>query len=369
MGDTEVLEWYHSVVTASIARRLLAGLFTAFLFLLLTEGVLRLIFPAARAVSMPAEMIASHTKGGGLSFHPDLGWYWPSLPSGDFNAQGFRVGRNPSKPNEDPPPTSFEKKPGTIRVVALGDSQTLGAGVTAPESWPSMAGFYLGSEWEVLNAAISGYRSLNIYRLIQLKIVAFHPDVLLIDTMPGDSPHERGPLLTPTLQETSVQRIQRLLWYSRLYYVLRLGLEILDPHRARWLRDDPTDPRPVNERGNQDLIAQWGKDNDVAVFFLEYPVMDSNNGTVECMTRDGELPANMPLIRACKLLQESGLPASHLFIDRNHMTPVGNARLASEVARVLTAWKKGETIERTGPQRDHRIFVPPPPGMQKPPVP
>ena len=304
-------------------RKLVAGLLVAAAALAALEMVLRVTLPVVRTASLPDTMIRAHLSSPGFRYDADLYWYWAMLPSAamQINEFGFRRVR----------PMTVEKPAGVTRVITFGDSQTLGAGVTVDETYSAFAERELGDGWEVLDAGISGFRSLNVYRLLQLRIEAFEPDVVVIDCMPFDSPRDDGALVGTPLGGV---RLREVLWQSRTYSMLRLGVERIRPTRARWLDRAPL-PGDALGHGNHDLIAEWGEERGVKVMFMQYPV--SQNGRLVCQTLPGELPTGVPVVPACDALRADGRTASQLFQDRNHLTAEGNAVVGTALATALRA--------------------------------
>lgn len=297
-----------------------------------TEAVLRVTLPVARKASMPQEVIEAHLEGEAFRYDPDLGWYWKHLGVHGLATNAFGFRRTEAM--------SFEKPAGVTRVVTLGDSQTYGAGVKPDESYSAVAESELGEDWEVLNAGLSGYRSLNIYRLLKLRVAAFDPDVVVIDAMPFDSPRDDGVVVGRALREPWVDTARRLLWNSRLYYMLRLAMEKADSDRPRWLDQAVTARAEPGRRdfGNHDLIAAWGAEEGIAVVFMQYPVMDEQ-GRLSCQTRPGELPPDNPVVPACDAILAAGKPGQILFQDRNHLTVLGNQVVGHALAETLRSWK------------------------------
>ncbi len=295
------------------------------------EGGLRLAMPALRRVSLPNDMIAAHLAGTTFRHDPDVYWYWPDPlggPSSPVNEFGFVRAE----------PMTMEKPPGVTRVVTFGDSQTFGAGMLPTKTYSAFAEAALGEGWEVLNAGVSGYRSLNVYRLLQLRIAAFDPDVVVIDCMPYDSPRDHGPTVGSPLGSRGLDLPRALFWHSRLYYVLRLGLEVFDPDRPRWLDEStPGAPVPREDLGNHGLIAKWGRAHGVEVLFMEYPVM-TEAGEHDCMTGEGELPEGSRVVRTCGRLKALNPSAPALFQDRNHLTEEGNQLVGGIVADAIREW-------------------------------
>ncbi|MCK6505166.1 hypothetical protein L6R53_17505 [Myxococcota bacterium] len=318
-------------------RKLLAAIVVGpILTLLLAEGALRLLFPVGRRASMAEDEVQAH-MGYGFAYDPDLYWYWKDLPdpTAGIDAHGFRR----REPIEQVPP------PGVRRVITLGDSQTFGGGVPADQAFPNQAEELLGDGWEVLNAGISGYRSLNIYRLVRKRLMAYQPHYLLIDAMPKDSPREDGPLVE---RKVAGQGVGEALWNSRVYYFGQLTLRLtglrpwetlpwpLQLHEVRTRLVDPSqgDLRTSPDMGNHDLIGRYARQQGTEVIFMRYPVQQPD-GTVGCMAWEGSLPEGYPVFDACAVLSADGRHSSELFIDNNHLRPEGNRVVATALAAFL----------------------------------
>lgn len=304
-------------------KRATLGLLVAVLFLAGLEGALYLIMPVVRTASLPDTMIRAHLETPGFRYDPDLYWYWARLPSDamQINEYGFRRTK----------PMTEKKPPGVRRVVVFGDSQTVGAGVKPEEAYAAAAEAELGEGWEVLNAGISGYRTLNVYRLLQRRIEAFDPDIVVIDCMPFDSPRDDGGIQATPIGGVGTQ-VRALLFRSRIYALLRIGIDKVRPDRDRWL-DRTALPGDALGHGNHDLILAWGKARGVQVVWMEYAV--GENGHVSCQTLPGELPEGPPVVPACQALLADGRPSTVLFQDRNHLTVAGNAVVGHALAETL----------------------------------
>jgi hypothetical protein len=350
----------------SLARRVTYATLAAVSALALVEGALRLTLPVIRHATLPNEMIAAHLEGSTFRYDPDLYWYWAD-PLGGSGSAVNRYGFVRTRPMTQARPA------GVTRVITFGDSQTFGAGVSPDHTYSAFAEQALGEGWEVLDAGISGYRSLNVYRLLQLRMEAFEPSVVVIDTMPMDSARDDGPLVGKPLGGSDADALRRWLWQSRIYYLLRLGRERLDPNRPRWL-DQAAEQRAAGEGlGNQDRIAEWGAEHGVAVIFMEYAVMDDGE-RFGCMTRPGELPSGHFVVPTCEALAASGMPVKTLFQDRNHLTEAGNRLAGDTLATTLRTWRSGAVppvVERPVPAGPEGPPVPPapaPPVTPAPPV-
>jgi len=304
-------------------RRAFMGVIVAVCVLSGVELSLRLALPVARRATLPDAMVAAHVTSTSFRPDPDLFWFWAHYPdpTTPLDAHGFRARTDvPRAP-----------APGRLRVVAFGDSQTFGAGLTVEQAWPARVEAHLGEGWEVVNAGISGYRSLNVYRRLVRDVASLSPDVVVVDTPPYDSAHDDGRLEGEPLVPDATWPLRRVLWDSRLYWALRKGVEKLDPTPARYVAD--AGARARGEPGNHDLILEWGRRHGVRVLFTEYPRMGDAGSRYPCLTWPGELPIEP--VPTCAALAASGLAPGELFLDNNHLTARGADVFASAVAEAL----------------------------------
>ena len=308
-------------------RKIIYVFITLLLVVVFLEVALRLVLPALRTATLPGKMIKDHLRGGGLKYDPDLFWYWPQLPIRglELNEHGFRRNR----------PMTVDKPPGTVRVVTLGDSQTWGAFMKHKHSYPGVAERELGQGWEVLNGAVPGYRSLNVYRLLQLRIRRFDPDIVVVDSEPFDSPREDG-----ALQQTPLGAgiLKQILWHSRIYYVLR--------HLVAKVRVGVANRVNPNQRfhifegeGNHDVIQSWCDAEGIQLLFVDYPTMTPQT-RLKCNILPQHLPKRSRIVPVCKALRDSGHHVTKLFQDHNHMTKLGNDIAGRTLAKALRESRK-----------------------------
>jgi hypothetical protein len=317
------------------ASRLALGGIGALVLIVALELLLRWAWPAEPAALDPASPQARQP----YRYDPDLGWTWASLPEpvAEVNADGFRRReRVPRAPAE-----------GQRRVVVLGDSQAQGAGVVAADSFVSLAEARLGPKWELLNAGVTGYRSLQVLRQLRRDIGGWAPEAVLVDCMPHDSPREDRAVLGRS--SGWADRAREGLWGSRLWVLLHAGLAVSGlrswesmpfPVQLPLLRAEGV--AAVSEPGNLDLIHRWGEDRGVKVIFMSYP---RGIGHVHCLTGPDDLPPGALRFDPCPALVASGLPVEALFFDVNHLRPAGHQivaeALAAELPRLLDALGEG----------------------------
>jgi lysophospholipase L1-like esterase len=97
-----------------------------------------------------------------------------------INDQGFRG-----------PVVDRPKPPGTLRILALGDSQTFGIGVGEGASWPAVLAQELarGGERrrvEVMNCAVAGYDAEQELASLETRWLEYEPDLVLLGYFVND---------------------------------------------------------------------------------------------------------------------------------------------------------------------------------------
>jgi lysophospholipase L1-like esterase len=165
-----------------VAFKVLILLVSILLALILGEQLLRLIGYQYRPVSIDVGNTEDaryyHLFGSDhFVYDPDL--IWKPRPGRDvFNAEGFRG-----------PLMGSSKSPERLRIVTIGDSNTLGwAGPDGP-NWPQSLGRLLAAreiDADVVNGGVWGYSSLQgLARLRQ--VLAFEPDMVLVSFGSNDA--------------------------------------------------------------------------------------------------------------------------------------------------------------------------------------
>jgi lysophospholipase L1-like esterase len=165
-----------------VAARVLLLVCSGLLALVLGEQFLRLAGYQYRPVSIDVGNTEDaryyHLFGSDqFVYDPDL--IWKPRPGADvFNAEGFRG-----------PLMGRAKDPGRLRIITIGDSNTLGwAGPEGP-NWPQSLGRLIaerGIEADVVNGGVWGYSSLQgLARLRQA--LAYDPDLVLVSFGSNDA--------------------------------------------------------------------------------------------------------------------------------------------------------------------------------------
>jgi lysophospholipase L1-like esterase len=155
------------------------------------------------------------------------GWLRPSLrgriaPELGYSARLVRsddpklyVENDPAGPlvNRDGfrgPDVAREKPPGTFRIVVLGDSVTFGLGVPTDETFTARLAVALAAKggphdplYEVLNLGVSAYGTAQEIRLLEVKGLAYDPDLVVLAYVVNDP-------LGPELLELSLREAAEL---------------------------------------------------------------------------------------------------------------------------------------------------------------
>lgn len=284
------------------------------------------------------------------------------------------------------------KPPGVFRILVLGDSIAFGAQVRRSEAFPEQLEALLaqrGRPVEVVNAGVSGYSAWNEERWFAERGRAFEPDLVLlaaclndvVDPLPhwsrgvpvlGDVPDAAIP--DPDYHARKILPLVR--WRSakvRLAERSALGRRlatVLLPRIENWLPFTPGPPPSLESGGRRwpahltleddlalDVLldadsAQWrwlrhsydalaadvaaaGAQLALVVFPLAYqmdpayPFLPQDLYRAHCDARGLACLDLLPALRA------AGAPASSLWLDDWHPSPLGHALAAGAIARFL----------------------------------
>lgn len=241
-----------------------------------------------------------------------------------FNAQGFR--------GPDVPST---KRAGELRILALGDSNTLGWGKRRDVSWPHFLGQTLAqvdARFTVINAGAWGYTSFQGVRRFD-EALAFEPDLVLVSF--GGNDAQRVVVPDATFAGSGIRRLR----LDRFLHRTRVGqLVIAMADRLGSSHRDQLVPRvDLDEyRANLRRIVQTGKGRHVTVVLLTRPFIGEspfpnwwknfapayNATTLEVGTQEG-----VPVIDVYEFFRER----PELFIDESHFTEEGHHVMAGLV--------------------------------------
>jgi len=303
-------------------RKLVAGLGVAAAFLVLGELGARLGLRGAVLATIPTEEMRRFLVEEQLVYDPVLGWR-PVVDVPSFDAF--------DKPNTAELQTP--QAPGHLTGFAFGDSQTFGAALPREAAWPKVTEATLrarGYDLTVINLGMSGLRSGQVLEIIERYVLPRQPAFLLVDCMVHDDR-----LRDRHYEPSRWDDVARVLFYSRLYRVLRLGVstlrgENLGPVGEPEVRQ--VDPRTAEGPGNHGLIADLARIQGVPLVFVDYPFTAQ---PARALAPASELPPGVPVAPATAALLASGQSSAELFLDNNHLTVEGSRIVGESVADVL----------------------------------
>ncbi len=145
---------------------------------LLAELVVTLVL--GEQVKFPRRVVGADW---GLRFNQPNATYRHRSPDVEIwfriNGQGMRADRD----------FTYEKPPGKLRVVSLGDSFTVGYEVEAESTFSSVVERELiarGHDVEVLNAGVSGFSTAEEYLYLERELLKYDPDLVLVSFYTND---------------------------------------------------------------------------------------------------------------------------------------------------------------------------------------
>lgn len=255
-----------------------------------------------------------------------------------------------------------EKEEGEIRIICIGDSTTYGFAVNYHDSWVYLLGKmlaekYPGKKIRVLNAGLSGATSKQVKRFFQFHIVFYQPDILLWRETDGAATDTY--LVSNTLTDSARLFLWRCLYESRVFRVVCVLLDHAKteiPNRpANALFDFLTDRfskhSPILSEGfdsDFDIVERIAREHGVRhVLQVEYLSYHEGitSGALQFNEPNGRKDMAHTLSAFEKYHKEN--PAKTLFVDRIHLTEIGEAITAGEVFKFLVEKKWIETFPQT----------------------
>jgi lysophospholipase L1-like esterase len=239
--------------------------------------------------------------------------------------------------------------PGTIRIVALGDSCTFGWGVPESGAYPEALGRALrdrGLNVEVINAGVPGYTSLQAARLLRRDLLPLRPRIVTLCFGWNELWPARGqPDVAQAVSGWRVtlgNQLERLHLYRllrRSYLALRTDLGSS--------RTERTVPRVSAEHFGQILseLSELCRRNQIALVLVTQPARATPHSgcwsprqhellrSMWQITRQVAAHERLLLVDAAKALAEE--PQNATFSDCVHPTESGHAKMAAELADAL----------------------------------
>jgi len=303
------------------------------------------------------DWVQYHKPGAGYTLmQPGSHYEWQSI-SVDINSHGLRG-----------PETSYEKRPGTFRILNLGDSMVMGWGVREQDTYGRQLESLLNESgksdlnFEVINAGVPGWNLENALAYLEAEGLKYEPDLIVLGLTLANDIKGKSALLADN-QPATIKWLR-----SNTYFWPFLTVQL------RWMNaraegrdridviDPPIDPDkyfPLDPESEQwkefwslvRAINQQAKEKDVPVmliiFPLEFQVLDESYPTLPqeifmTSAEDAGIPAVDPLIafqRACR--EKPGgkcqLEDRYLFADVwMHPSADGHRLIADELEAFMS---------------------------------
>jgi lysophospholipase L1-like esterase len=264
-----------------------------------------------------------HIQDRFMVYDPVLIWRPQGGGFSPFNPQGFRGA-----------PIDPAKPPGTVRVFALGDSNTFGWNVDDGVNWPTQLQKLLVERThpttEVLNAGVWGYTSYQGAKRFQ-ELLPFNPDIVLVSFGANDAHMVRVPDAIYVAKHDRIQQLTRATKNMRLAQLAVAAWDRVDGARSA------TELRPrvtVDEyRANlQDMIRR-ARERGVQVVLLTRPFTGGYEDPNSWKARAPEYNAVLNEIGRTEKAQVIDVYAAfedhpELFDDESHFGSKGHVVMA-----------------------------------------
>lgn len=249
---------------------------------------------------------------------------------------------------------TLTKKPGTFRILALGDSITMGLFIDdRRDIYTSLMGRRLqeaGFPVEVLNFAVVGYNTQQEVETLKDKGLAYKPDLVLVGYCLNDRENSDGGLLAALLDrqrksaQTDAARVSPALLHSHLYRFVRYRVspQMFSSYRAyineqyKMLQADTVDA------ALRDLAAVAAREHfqvALAVFpdftnLKQYAFAAEHARLRETATALGFYFFDLqPVFLACA--EDSAHYSSNLNVDNLHPNRLGHVCAGEALARLV----------------------------------
>jgi lysophospholipase L1-like esterase len=195
------------------------GMLVALVFLALIEGVLRLVgfefdrVPHRVELYHARDLAEQNREGEQIQRHPTLLWALvPGATLGKItvNDAGF-IGRMPT----------LVPRPGTLRIVCLGDSNVALGEDPYPQVLQALLDRERPGRFEVINAGVPGYTSLQGLRLLEGRVADYAPHLVTVQFGWNDHWLSDRPMSQRLAEPSRAFTLQNALVSLRLY---QLGL-------------------------------------------------------------------------------------------------------------------------------------------------
>ncbi|HVN39522.1 MAG TPA: SGNH/GDSL hydrolase family protein [Myxococcota bacterium] len=294
-----------------------------------------------------------------LSDDPVLRYeYRPGLRADDAHFDALHEGLTTNSHGFRDVELPVEKPPGEIRVLALGDSTTAGNGIPELENtWPKrlerrFAESGLGSV-RVLNLGVGGYEPDQESRLLELRGLAFAPDLVVMLVCLNDLDRNADGGIRRMLEQARSPEVrppanplELLTRVSRLAFVVlhrarALGFDVPIEEGVAAIAPLPDERNPLAQ--GLARLARLAREHELPVVVALLPAFDQPFDHYRYAALHARMRATasrMPALPWIDLLPDfrgTGVDARRLGVDGLHPNRAGAALLAEILYRHLAA--------------------------------
>jgi len=233
-----------------------------------------------------------------------------------------------------------------IRIVCLGDSTTEGYRLKLAETYPYILETLLNkgrnsNKFEVINAGVAGYSSLQSLRYFKKRIMQYDPDIITLqlglndmrpavvcaDKDKGEFINVADKLNTDLFNVLNKSALFRFLVYLNGRVLHRIG-KIKDNNGRPIRRVEPDD-----FYNNYVELIKIANQNKIAVVLLTLQNKHHNDNEYNSIVWAIAQAYNIPIADICSIFWNSR--EKDLFIDDIHPTALGNQIIASEIYEII----------------------------------
>lgn len=325
------------------------------IFFLIIEVVLRFIPHMPGAMPFKQHMLFSNDKlflikNGVISqdhflFTRDYYLFWKVkyLGPGDFhsiNTQGFRGDL-----------ILIPKPKNVFRIFVIGDSCAFGNAVKYTQAYP----YYLqgllnqpGNKvvYEVVNAGVPGYSSLQGLRHLVRDVLPYQPDLVIAsfgwnDTLPAVFYTDKQQKAPNDLVMAVSNSLQHSMVFAYLDNIITswLSKTLLSLNKKYFKSKEIARVPEADFVENLSAIEALGRKTNFKVIFLNQPARQLVTHHYDALTRKVSAQRNVPFVDLLPLFCLNGHSVEELFLDQNHYSPLGNQVIAKAIFDFLNERK------------------------------
>ena len=258
---------------------------------------------------------------------------------------GFRMRPSDDPQSRRPPePPFLPKKPGEVRVLAMGDSVCYGVSLSERDAWPARLQVYLNenagetTRFEVYNGGVLGHQAAQCKRLLQTRYMALEPDIVLwaADTSFADAVGSPNEIPGWRLKATF------LVYRSRFLYLLSVLRWSQGAEHIYVSRSARTMKLYAARESVFPMFADWLAARGVdLVVGMEYLVCDKGPDGLFSLTANGSIwrRTKLPWVEAASAFPKASGELNGLFLDPKHFNEKGADLYArNAAAQIREMW-------------------------------